>query len=431
MEAKEIMKRSVLTLLIVVVLTAALLYAAIFGIGTAVPSVRDGIVLGLDLVGGSEITYEAVVPEGTSAADLADGMNSAIAMLRQRLDALGYTEANAYLSGDRQIVVEIPAVTDPEEAVQKLGSTAVVTFEDADDTEWITGTDIDKAYYEYSATDATGIAQHHVVLTFTSEGRSKFVEATKTVAGRTDGNNYLSICLDGEVISSPVVSSEYASTGIDSDSAIISLGTNASADEATYLANIISAGQLPFNLECVKLQGVGATLGERSLQTSLMAGLIGIALVMLFMIIVYRVMGVISCIALTLYGSLMAVLLSVFRLNLSLPGIAGIILTIGMAVDANVVIYERIKEELRTGKTLRYAIDSGYKGALRAIVDSNITTIIAGVVLWVFGTGTIVGFAQTLLIGVITSMVVMLVVTKQLLHAAVGLKIRNPKAYCV
>lgn len=426
------MKRSVLTLLVVVVFTAALLYAAIFGIGTVVPGVQDGIVLGLDLVGGSEITYEAVVPEGTSAADLADGMNSAIAMLRQRLDALGYTEANAYLSGDRQIVVEIPAVSDPEEAVQKLGSTAMVTFEDADDTEWITGTDIDKAYYEYSATDSSGVPHHHVVLTFTPEGRKAFTEATKAVASRTDGNNYLSICLDGEVISSPMVDpNQYASTGIDSESAVISMGANATAEDATYLADLISAGQLPFKLECVKLQGVGATLGERSLQTSLMAGLIGIVLVMLFMIIVYRVMGVISCMALTLYGGLMAVLLSVFHLNLSLPGIAGIILTIGMAVDANVVIYERIKEELRTGKTLRYAIDSGYKGAIRAIIDSNITTIIAGVVLWVFGTGTIVGFAQTLLIGVVASMFVMLIVTKQLLHAAVGLKIRNPKAYCV
>ena len=206
---------------------------------------------------------------------------------------------------------------------------------------------------------------------------------------------------------------------------------NATAEDATYLANIISAGQMPFDLECVKLQGVGASLGERSLQTSLLAGLIGLIIVMVFMIVVYRVMGVISCIALTLYGALMAVLLSVFRINLSLPGIAGIILTVGMAVDANVVIYERIKEELRTGKTLLYAIDTGYKGALRAIVDSNITTIIAGVVLWIFGTGTIIGFAQTLLIGVILSMIVMLVVTRLLLHAAVGLKIRSPKAYCV
>ncbi len=423
------MKRSVTTLVIVVVLTAALLFTAFCGIGSFIQPTKDGIVLGLDLVGGSEITYEAVVPVG--AQDVDEGMNSAISMLRQRLDALGYTEANAYKSGDRQIVVEIPAVSDPEEAVQKLGSTAVVTFKDADDKVWIDGNDIEKAYYEYSATDESGVPHHHVVLTFTSTGRSKFIEATKSVASRTGGDNYLSIYLDEDEISTPMVDSEYASTGINSESAIITLGDNAKAEDATYLANLISAGQMPFSLECVKLQGVGASLGERSLQTSLLAGLIGLIIVILFMIVVYRVMGVISCIALTLYGALMAVLLSVFHLNLSLPGIAGIILTIGMAVDANVIIYERIKEELRTGKTLRYAIDTGYKGALIAIVDSNITTILAGIVLWIFGTGTIIGFAQTLLIGVILSMIIMLVVTKQLLHAAVGLGIRSPKAYCV
>lgn len=423
------MKRSVITLVIVVVLAAALIFAAFSGIGSVIPSAQDGIVLGLDLVGGSEITYEADV--AANAGDISEGMNSAIAMLRQRLDALGYTEANAYQSGERQIIVEIPALDDPEEAVQKLGKTAVVTFVDADGKTWIDGADLDKALYEFGPVDESGINKHHVVLTFNASGKSKFVEATKTVASRTDGTNYLSICLDEDTISSPMVSTEYASTGINSDSAIITLGDNATAEEATYLANIISAGQMPFSLKCVKLQGVGASLGERSLETSLLAGLIGIILVMLFMIIVYRVMGVISCIALTLYGGLMAVLLSVFHINLSLPGIAGIILTIGMAVDANVIIYERIKEELRIGKTLRYAIDSGYKGALVAIIDANITTIIAGIVLWVFGTGTIVGFAQTLLIGVVVSMVVMLVVTKLLLHAAVGLNIRSPKAYCV
>ena len=423
------MKKSVITLLIILALTAALLFAAFNGIGSIIPRTQDGIVLGLDLVGGSEITYEAQVTD--TSGDLSEGMNSAIAMLRQRLDALGYTEANAYQAGDRQIVVEIPSISDPEDAVQKLGSTAVVTFEDADGKQWITGSDLDKAYYEYGPTDNSGVPNHHVVLTFNAEGQKKFLEGTRSVVQRSDGKNYLAICLDGEVVSSPTVDKKNNPAGINSDSAVITMGNDATAEDATYLANIISAGQMPFDLECVKLQGVGASLGERSLQTSLLAGLIGLLIVMLFMIVVYRVMGVISCIALTLYGALMAVLLSVFRINLSLPGIAGIILTIGMAVDANVVIYERIKEELRTGKTLLYAIDTGYKGALRAIVDSNITTIIAGVVLWIFGTGTIIGFAQTLLIGVILSMIIMLVVTRLLLHAAVGLKIRSPKAYCV
>ena len=161
-----------------------------------------------------------------------------------------------------------------------------------------------------------------------------------------------------------------------------------------------------------------------------MAGLIGLALVCLFMLAVYRIMGFISCIALLIYGSAFAVVASVAHINLSLPGIAGVILTVGMAVDANVVIYERIKEELRLGKTLRYAIDAGYRHAVSAIVDSNITTIIAAAVLWIFGTGTILSFAQTLLIGVVLSMIIMLVFTKLLLKTAVGLKITNLKAYC-
>ena len=279
--------------------------------------------------------------------------------------------------------------------------------------------------------DQTGIDRHHVVLEFTKEGKEKFTEATKQVAMRTDGLNYLSIQMDGEEISAPYVDSSYAATGIDSSTAVITMGANADAESAAYLANIISAGQLPFSLDCVKLQAVGASLGERSLESSLLAGLIGLGIVMLFMIVVYRVMGVVSCFALTLYSVVFAALIGIFHINLSLPGIAGIILTIGMAVDANVVIYERIKEELKLGKTLRYAIDSGYKGALRAIIDANITTIIAAIVLWIFGTGTIISFAQTLLIGVVLSMLIMLLVTKQLLVAAVGFGIRSPKAYCV
>ena len=352
-------------------------------------------------------------------------------LYRQRLDVLGYTEANVYQSGERQIVVEIPNVDDPEQAVRPAWGRRL-----SSNSRTPTARSGSRARtlrlqsLQYSAVDETGIAQHHVVLEFTKEGHDKFVEATKTIASRTDGKNYLSIQMDGEEISAPMVDTKYASTGIDSDSAIITLGNSADADSASYLANIIAAGQLPFTLDCVKLQAVGASLGERSLQSSLLAGLIGIILVMLFMMIIYRVMGVISCLALTLYSAVFAVLIAVFHINLSLPGIAGIILTVGMAVDANVVIFERIKEELHLGKTLRYAIDAGYKGALRAIIDANITTIIAAVVLWIFGTGTIISFAQTLFIGVILSMIIMLFVTKLLLKAAVGLRITNPKAYC-
>ncbi len=419
------MKKSIITLVIVVLVIACLVYTALCGIGTVVQPTKDGVVLGLDLVGGSEITYEAVIPEGTSAEAVETGMEAAKTMLQQRLDSLGYTEASAYLSGSNRIVVEIPAVDDPEEAVQRLGTTAVVNFVDADGKVWLTGADIEDATFEYSAVDATGIATNHVRLELTSEGTAKLSEASVAVLGRADGNSYLAIEMDGEQISAPRVNE-----ALNTSSVIISLGENSTSEYAKYLADIISAGALPFNLTTAKVQTIGASLGEKSLSTSLLAGMIGLLLVMLFMIVVYRFMGLISCIALVCYSALFAVAISVFHVNLSLPGIAGIILTIGMAVDANVIIFERIKEELKQGKTLRFAIDAGYKRAFWAIFDANITTMIAGGVLLWQGTGTILGFATTLLIGVVLSMIVMLVLTRLLLKTAVGLKITNLKLYC-
>lgn len=419
------MKKSIITLVIVVLVIACLVYTALCGIGTVVQPTKDGVVLGLDLVGGSEITYEAVIPEGTSAEAVETGMDAAKTMLQQRLDSLGYTEASAYLSGSNRIVVEIPAVDDPEEAVQRLGTTAVVNFVDADGKVWLTGADIEDATFEYSAVDATGIATNHVRLELTSEGTTKLNEASVAVLGRTDGNSYLAIEMDGEQISAPRVNE-----ALNTSSVIISLGENPTSEYAKYLADIISAGALPFNLTTAKVQTIGVSLGEKSLSTSLLAGMIGLLLVMLFMIVVYRFMGLISCIALVCYSALFAVAISVFHVNLSLPGIAGIILTIGMAVDANVIIFERIKEELKQGKTLRFAIDAGYKRAFWAIFDANITTMIAGGVLLWQGTGTILGFATTLLIGVVLSMIVMLVLTRLLLKTAVGLKITNLKLYC-
>ncbi len=419
------MKKSIITLVIVVLVIACLVYTALCGIGTVVQPTKDGVVLGLDLVGGSEITYEAVIPEGTSAEAVETGMEAAKTMLQQRLDSLGYTEASAYLSGANRIVVEIPAVDDPEEAVQRLGTTAVVNFVDADGKVWLTGADIEDATFEYSAVDATGIATNHVRLELTSEGTAKLSEASVAVLGRADGNSYLAIEMDGEQISAPRVNE-----ALNTSSVIISLGENSTSEYAKYLADIISAGALPFNLTTAKVQTIGASLGEKSLSTSLLAGMIGLLLVMLFMIVVYRFMGLISCIALVCYSALFAVAISVFHVNLSLPGIAGIILTIGMAVDANVIIFERIKEELKQGKTLRFAIDAGYKRAFWAIFDANITTMIAGGVLLWQGTGTILGFATTLLIGVVLSMIVMLVLTRLLLKTAVGLKITNLKLYC-
>ena len=420
------MKKAIFTLILVILIVGALFFAALHGVGSAIPPVSQGVVLGLDLVGGSEITYEAKIPSDFDEAELSDGMEVARTMMQQRLDALGYTEASCYISGERRLVVEIPSVEDPEKAVHDLGATAVVNFVDADGKVWLTGTEIKDAEYENSPTDSTGISRPHVRLDLTPDGHTKLKEASQKVLARTDGKTYLAIQMDSEEISAP-----YVNEVLDTDSVIISIGSAEDPEaEARYLAKIISAGRLPFELTTAKQQTIGASLGEKSLSTSLKAGLIGLILVMIFMIVVYRLMGVISCIALAAYAALFAVAISVLHVNLSLPGIAGIILTVGMAVDANVIIYERIKEELRLGKTLRFAIESGYKRAILAIIDANVTTMIAGFVLLWQGSGTILGFAVTLLIGVALSMLVMLVLTKVLLKTAVGLKITNLKLYC-
>ena len=408
-----------------------------------IPSVLDtehGIRLGLDLVGGSRIVYEAELPEGYDMGDLAGDMQTAQAMIRQRLTSQGFTEATVALTGDNRLTVEIPQITNPEEAVQTLGTTAQLLFMDMDGyNEYVTalaenpsadaaqyalltGADVDGASAQYGQADSSGMQQHYVQVEFTSEGRQKFADATEAVAARTDGYNQLLIVMDGQVISAP-----YVSERIDSESCVITGSFD--QDSAQQLAGLIDAGQLPFSLKQAELRSVGPQLGADAMRTSLTAGLIGLILVCLFMIVIYRVPGFVACLALGFYIVIEALVFSIIRVNLSLPGIAGIILSIGMAVDANVIIFERIKEELRAGKTVKSAIDSGFKRAFAAIFDSNLTTIIAAAVLFFFGTGTIVGFATTLGLGVIISMFTALTVTHFLLNRMVDFRIRSPKAY--
>ena len=413
-----------------------------------IPSVMDtehGIRLGLDLVGGSRIVYEAVLPEGYNMDDLPHDMQTAQAMIRQRLTSQGFTEATVALSGENRLTVEIPQITNPEEAVQTLGTTAQLLFMDWDgytayanavmsgetvdaaQYALLTGSDIAGASAQYGQTTPNGMQENYVQVDFTNEGSRKFADVTEEIAKRSvqnggDGDNQLLIVMDGQVISDP-----YVSARIDSESCTIS--GNFTQESAEQLAGLIDAGQLPFSLTQAELRSVGPQLGADALRTSLIAGVIGLVLVCLFMIIVYRVPGLVACLALGFYIVIEAILFSVLRINLSLPGIAGIILSIGMAVDANVVIFERIKEELRMGKTVKSAIDSGFRRAFTAILDSNLTTLIAAGVLFFFGTGTIVGFATTLGIGVVVSMFTALTVTHFLLNCMVDFRIRNPKAY--
>lgn len=412
---------NVIAFIVALVIIAGLAYVAICGVGS-MPGVFEegGVTKGLDLVGGSYIVYEADV-EGTPAPE---DMSVVKSMMRNRLDSLGYTEATVALSGDNRIAIEIPSITNPEEAVQKLGSTAKLFFADIDGTVWLEGSDVESAAAAYGPTDYTGIQSYYVALKLKSEAVSKFAAATKAVSQRAQGENLLFILLDDEIISYPAVDEEITSSDV-----IIS--GNFTADDAKWLAELISAGQLPFALKEVQLESVGPTLGEKALETSLVAGAIGILLVMIFMIIFYKLPGLVATIALVAYISIMGIILVAGNkfINLSLPGIAGIVLSIGMAVDANVVIFERIKEELRLGRSVGAAFAGGFKRAYTAVLDSNITTLIAAAVLWYFGTGTIKGFAITLFIGVVLSLFTAIFVTRFLMKRLIGMKIVNKKFY--
>ena len=429
---KKYSPAGLIVILLVIVLSTWTIFNGL-NLGIAkIPNVKDGVVLGLDLVGGAEITYEADL-EGAdvSAEELSEGMKAAQTMLRERLTTFGYTEADVYLSGDDRVVVAIPNIDDPEEAVQMLGSTAKVTFVDADGNVILTGDDLTGASMAYGDVDNTGFSVYYVNVDLSTEGQKKFTEATKQVASRTDGSNYISIMMDDEVISAPYVDAKYASTGINSEHVSITLGSNATQESASRLAGLIASGQLPFSLQNIQMESVSATLGLQSLNTSIQAAIIGLILIILFMVFYYRVLGVASAISLIFFAVVFVDIISWSHLNLTLSGIAGIILTLGMAVDANIVIFERIKEELRPGRTVRVAMDAGFKNAFSAILDSNVTTCIAACCLWWQGTGTIVGFAKTLLIGVLLSMFTMIVITRVILKTFANHQPKSLAAYGV
>ena len=429
---KKYSPAGLIVILLVIVLSTWTIFNGL-NLGIAkIPNVKDGVVLGLDLVGGAEITYEADL-EGAdvSAEELSEGMKAAQTMLRERLTTFGYTEADVYLSGDDRVVVAIPNIDDPEEAVQMLGSTAKVTFVDADGNVILTGDDLTGASMAYGDVDNTGFSVYYVNVDLSTEGQKKFTEATKQVASRTDGSNYISIMMDDEVISAPYVDAKYASTGINSEHVSITLGSNATQESASRLAGLIASGQLPFSLQNIQMESVSATLGLQSLNTSIQAASIGLILIILVMVFYYRVLGVASAISLIFFAVVFVDIISWSHLNLTLSGIAGIILTLGMAVDANIVIFERIKEELRAGRTLRVAMDAGFKNAFSAILDSNVTTCIAACCLWWQGTGTIVGFAKTLLIGVLLSMFTMIVITRVILKTFANHQPKSLAAYGV
>lgn len=417
--------KSIIKFAIAVLVIAILAYVAACGLTIgkfSIPKALDpekGIKRGLDLAGGSVIVFEADTDKAVSS----ENMDAVKEVLRNRLDTNGYFEATVSQQGDNRVRVEIPSVTNPEEAVELLGATAKLTFRDYEDNVVLTGgEDVIGAKAVYEQIDSNGTKGYLVQLKLSKDGQKKFAEATERIAPLTGGNNYIAIYLDDTPISSPSVSEK-----IDSETCVIT--GDFTQEQAKQLAGQIQSGQLPFGLKDVELRSVGPQLGEKALENSLLAAAIGLILVMLFMLIMYRMCGLMADVALIGYVAVVAIILAVFRINLTLPGIAGVILTIGTAVDANVIIFERIKEELSVGKTLRAGVEAGFKRAFSAIIDSNITTLIAAVVLYYFGTGTIKGFAMTLFIGTIVSMFSAIFVTKFLLKQLIGFNIKNPKLY--
>lgn len=419
------MKNSVCSLILTLLCITLVVLVALFGIrGTALSGVfeEDTISKGLDLVGGSSITFKAIPEEGTDV-NMDEAVEKAINIMRKRLDGMNQNEATVSKVGTDSIRIEIPGVTNPEDAVKTLGSTAKLVFQDSDGNVVVEGKDVKSAQAIYGQLNQNSVgSEWYVSLEFNEAARASFADATERMAAKkADGTNYIAIKLDEETISRPSVEQR-----IDDTNCVIS----GSFDEAgaKELATLISSGQLPVAFEEKELRSVGASLGSDALRSSLMAGLIGVILVMVYMILLYRLPGFVSCLALVAYTAIFGVVLAATKITLSLPGIAGIILTVGMAVDSNVVIYERIKEELRTGKTLRASVQSGFNRAFTAILDANVTTLIASVVLWNFGTGSVQGFAKTLFIGVVISLFTALVVTRVLLNAFVAFKV-SPKLF--
>lgn len=370
--------------------------------------------LGLDLVGGSRLLLEAETTESI-AKITPEVMNRLQFAIEQRVNKLGVAETVVQQVGEKRLMVEIPNVTDLKEAKAFIGETAQLEFKKegkAPDGSpiWVstglTGRDLSKSIL---STDATG--QWVVSLEFNAEGAKKFADLTKALVGQQ-----MAIFFDGELQSAPRVNE-----AIYGGKAQISGGDSGFAyDEAERMVNLLNAGALPVPAKIVEENTVGPTLGADSIAKSQKAGIIGLSAVMIFMILFYRVPGIIADIALVIYSLILFALFKTIPVTLTLAGIAGFILSIGMAVDANILIFERTKEELRAGRNLFTAINSGFDRAFTSIFDSNMTTIITCTILYLLGTSVVKGFALTLAIGVMVSMFTAITVTKNFMHLIFG-----------
>ncbi|MEL7657446.1 MAG: protein translocase subunit SecD [Bacillota bacterium] len=401
------MKKALAVILSIIIIIGW--YATLMGIGSFAP-IKDQMKLGLDLSGGVYVVMEAQT--NATGDELKQLMSQTQAVIEKRVNQLGLSEPVVTIEGNNRIRVELPGAEDAEDAINAIGKTAQLQFVMADNTVVLDGSQVKDA--GIMADEKHG--GYAIGLEFTNEGADAFEKATRAIVeGKiTSAQNgipsdAIMIILDGEVISSPVVD-EVIPNG---NAQITAGGTGGfGEDEAKNLSALIRGGALPVELKEVQTSVVGPTLGLDALKMSIIAGLIGVVLIFVVMLFMYRLMGIVANIALLMYMLIVFWVIVGMGGVLTLPGIAGIILSIGMAVDANVIIFARVQEEIRNGKSVRVSVASGFKRALSTIIDSQITTIIAGVVLYQLGSGPVKGFAMTLMIGIIASVFTALVVTQ-------------------
>lgn len=409
-------KDNIIKIVISIIVMFLVGYLALFGLTIGDKTIIKGIKsikTGLDISGGITIVYQAEPEEGKEITQ--DDLEKSKAVIQKRLEAKNIYDYIIRLDvNTNQINVEIPTNTsdtsvDPLAAVEGLDQTAVIQFRDSEGNVLLQGDDIKSAKYSEEAVDSTGIGTPHVVLTFSEEGTTKFADATSKLIGKE-----MPIYLDEECIASPVVNSK-----IDSSTAIITVGSGTFAEKkeiAQEYAMLIDSGSLPFNLSVINKEYIGPYVGQQALEISIKAGIVALVAVCLIMIIVYRLPGLVSTISLLIYTSLLLLIMANTGTTLTLSGIAGLILSIGMAVDANVIIFERLKEELAKKVSYKKAYEKSFKNAMSTIVDGNITTIIVALVLYLLGSGMIKGFGLVLAIGVLLSLFTAVVVTRFILH---------------
>ena len=402
--------RGILSLVVTVALIALMGFTVLVGFGKTGTGAMKNIKLGLDLAGGVSITYQV---KDDNPSD--EAMSDTIYKLQRRVEQYS-TEASVYQEGSDRINIEIPGVTDANKILDELGKPGALEFQTEDGKTVLTGSDIETATAR-AGEDSMKNKEYSVELTLNKEGTEKFAKATKENVGKK-----INIVYDGATISDPYVRQE-----IDTGQAYIT--GNFTFEQADNLASTIRIGGLKLELEELRSNVVGAQLGEQAISTSLKAGAIGLALIIVFMIFVYYLPGLASGLALLIYTELVLVILNAFNVTLTLPGIAGIILGIGMAVDANVIIFARVREEMSRGKTVKNSLKTGFQKAMSAIVDGNVTTLIAAAVLWFRGSGPVKGFAQTLAIGIIVSMFTALVVTRIIVFSFFAVGLRKESLY--